>query len=51
MAPPPWPSGFAKNDRDAQKEKDLNKSGLLKVVPVTRVELVTFGLQNRCSTN
>ncbi len=36
---------------EAQKEKDLSKSGLLMLVPMTGIELVTYALQMRCSTN
>ncbi len=35
----------------AQKEKDLNKSGLLMVVPIAGIELATYALRMRCSTN
>ena len=36
---------------EAQKEKDLSKSGLLMVVPVVGFELTTYRLQGGCSTN
>jgi hypothetical protein len=36
---------------EAQKEKDLSKSGLLMVVPVKGIEPSTFALRMRCSTD
>lgn len=36
---------------EAQKEKDLSKSGLLMVVPLRGIEPPTSALRMRCSTN
>ncbi len=36
---------------EAQKEKDLSKSGPLMLVPLVGFELTTYRLQGGCSTN